>query len=190
SRQRTAPGPYALEAAIAAVHAEATDFAATDWPQIVVLYDLLQAVSPGPIVALNRAIAVGRCKGPSVGLQLLDRLSATPELARHRPYHVARAVTLEELGRHPEAGRAWEAVLDRTQIPTDQSYSDARLAAVEDRVTGSVCRTDGFPHGMRSALHLRRPPRAAHTADRSPMDRLMISALRTAPSIVRWCSAT
>lgn len=101
------PGPYSVQGAIAAVHAEAPDFASTDWRQIVALYDVLVILAPGPVVRMARAVAIGRRDGPEAGIAHLDELSADPALAEHHPFHEARAVTLELLGRPEEARRAW-----------------------------------------------------------------------------------
>lgn len=91
-------GTYAIQAAIAAVHAEADFFAATDWAQIAVLYGLLEAREPSPVVRLARAVAWGRAHGLADGLRRLDQLATDPVLGRLRAFHAARAVTLEELG--------------------------------------------------------------------------------------------
>lgn len=101
------PAPYTVQAAIAAVHAEAPDFAFTDWRQIVALYDVLLALTPGPVVRLARAVAIGRRDGPEAGIAHLNELSVDPALSEHHPFHEARAVTLEMLGRPEEARRAW-----------------------------------------------------------------------------------
>lgn len=122
------PGPHVIRAAIAAVHAEATEFGGTDWAQVVALYDLLFAVAPSPVVALNRAIAIGRLDGFQVGLRLLDELGGMPELQRHHPYHAARAVTLEELGRDAEAVAAWEAAADCATNPRELTYVKKRAS--------------------------------------------------------------
>lgn len=124
----TGLGPFAIQAAIAAVHAEATRFEFTDWAQIVALYDLLDLVAPSPIVRLNRAVAIGRRDGFEVGLQQLDRLAELPELTGHHPFHAARAVTLEELGRSVEAVAAWHVAAACTDSPVEQAYIAKRLS--------------------------------------------------------------
>lgn len=121
------PGPHSIRAAIAAVHAEAPHFEATDWAQIVALYDLLAAVTPSPVTTLNRAIAVGRLDGFQVGLKLLDGLSGLSELQRHHPYHAARAVTLEHLGRDTEAAAAWRSAVACDVSPREREYLTRRL---------------------------------------------------------------
>lgn len=97
--QRNRPGPYQIQAAINAVHADADTFDATDWPQIVTLYDQLMTLAPSPVVALNRAIAVAEVAGPATGLTLIDRL----DLGGYHPFHATRADLLRRLGRNTEA---------------------------------------------------------------------------------------
>ena len=89
------PGPYGVQAAIAALHDEAADVASTDWPQIVALYDVLLALAPSPVVALNRAVAVAMRDGPEAGLALLDELADEPRLRGYHPYPAARADLLQ-----------------------------------------------------------------------------------------------
>lgn len=116
------PGRFTLQAAIAAVHAEAPDVARTDWAQIVMLYGMLLRVSPGPVVRLGRAVAIGRRDGPEVGLSHLDALADDPELERHHPFHEARATTLEELGRPDDARRAWERAYELARNVAERDY--------------------------------------------------------------------
>nr|WP_243752939.1 DUF6596 domain-containing protein [Leucobacter ruminantium] len=125
-------GPYAIQAAIAAVHAEAESFTETHWDQIAVLYGLLEAHEPGPVVRLGRAVALGRARGPAVGLRLLDGLADDPALARFRPFHIARAVTLEELEDYPGAAAAYRRALE---IPGNDA-EDGYLAAALDGIVG------------------------------------------------------
>lgn len=124
-----APGPYAIEASIAAVHAESPTFAATDWDQLVALYDLLLAARPGPVVELGRAVAVGRCDGMDVGLAQLDSLADSPTLQRSHSFHAARAVTLEELGRDEEAATAWATAAECATSPNERAYAEIRRRA-------------------------------------------------------------
>lgn len=126
-------GPYAIQGAIAAVHAEAPTFAESDWEQIAVLYRMLAAVQPGPVVALSRAVALGRRDGPETGLRLLDDLSDEPALQRHHPYHSARAVTLELLDRTDEAARAWRAAIEVADSAAERAYLERRLDALTGR---------------------------------------------------------
>ena len=126
-------GPHVVQAAIAAVHAEAASFDDTDWGQVVVLYDLLRRIVPGPVVELNRAIAVGQLDGFQVGLRLLDRLGDSQEMQRYHPYHAARAVTLEGLERYPEAAAAWRAAGACTASPPEGAYITRRLTRLGRR---------------------------------------------------------
>jgi RNA polymerase sigma-70 factor, ECF subfamily len=111
--RRNQPGPYQLQAAINAVHADAPTFEATDWPQIVVLYDRLFAVAPTPVVALNRAIAIGEVRGPAAALALVDEL----DLDNYYAFHAARADLLRRLGQDSEAAVAYERAA--ALAPTD-----------------------------------------------------------------------
>ncbi|WP_328849094.1 sigma-70 family RNA polymerase sigma factor [Micromonospora zamorensis] len=106
-----APGPYGVQAAIAALHDEAADVASTDWPQVVALYDVLLSLVPSPVVALNRAAAVAMRDGPEAGLALLDELADEPRLRGHHPYPAARADLLRRLGRYDEAAAAYRSAL-------------------------------------------------------------------------------
>jgi RNA polymerase sigma-70 factor (ECF subfamily) len=107
------PGPYQLQAAINAVHADAGAIEETDWSQIVALYDQLLAVAPTPVVALNRAIAIGEVQGPAAALALVDEL----DLDNYHPYHATRADLLARLGRHSEAAAAYQHAV--AMAPTD-----------------------------------------------------------------------
>jgi RNA polymerase sigma-70 factor (ECF subfamily) len=110
---RNQPGPYQLQAAINAVHADAGTIEETDWSQIVALYDQLLAVAPTPVVALNRAIAIGEVHGPAAALALVDEL----DLDNYHPYHASRADLLRRLGRHSEAAAAYQRAA--AMAPTD-----------------------------------------------------------------------
>ncbi|MFI7003053.1 RNA polymerase sigma factor [Nocardia sp. NPDC050175] len=127
--RRNQPGPYQLQAAINAVHTDAPIAAATDWPQIVRLYDQLAALTPSPIVALNRAVAVAEVDGPDVALALLDEL----DLEKYYLYHAIRADLLERLGRTTEAAAAFDAALARTENAAEQAFLTRRRAAMTDR---------------------------------------------------------
>ncbi|MEV7109270.1 DUF6596 domain-containing protein [Streptomyces anulatus] len=105
-------GPYGVQAAIAALHDEATDVAATDWPQIVALYDVLRTLTPSPVVEVNRAVAVAMRDGPGAGLALLDALAGEPKLRAYPPYVVARGDLLGRLGRDGEAAAAYREALE------------------------------------------------------------------------------
>jgi RNA polymerase sigma-70 factor (ECF subfamily) len=120
-------GPYAIQAAIAAVHAEAADVATTDWPQVVALYDVLARITPSPVVQLNRAVAVAMRDGPQAGLAALDAL----ETDALRVYHLlpaARADLLRKLGRTTEAATAYQAALELTTNERERAYLSRRLA--------------------------------------------------------------
>jgi RNA polymerase sigma-70 factor (ECF subfamily) len=123
---RRPPGPYALQAAIAALHDEAVDVATTDWPQIVALYNLLVLVSPSPVVQLNRAVAVAWRDGPEAGLAALDAL----DFDALRGYHLfpaARADLLRRLGRNAEAEVAYRLALDLVENERERTFLVRRL---------------------------------------------------------------
>ena len=125
------PGPYALQAAIAAVHDEAVDAARTDWPQVVALYDVLARVAPSPLVELNRAVAVAMRDGPAAGLVLLDGLAGD---ARLRGYHLlpaARADLLRRLGRREEAAAAYRQALELVGNDPERAFLARRLAELD-----------------------------------------------------------
>jgi RNA polymerase sigma-70 factor (ECF subfamily) len=125
-------GPYGVEAAIAALHDEAADLATTDWPQIVALYDVLLTLTPSPVVALNRAVAVAMRDGPEAGLALLDELAGEPKLRGYHPYPAARADLLHQLGRHDEAAAAYREALELAATAPDRADLRRRLALAED----------------------------------------------------------
>ncbi|WP_308291616.1 DUF6596 domain-containing protein [Microbacterium sp. G2-8] len=122
-------GSYAIQAAIAAVHAEAGAFADTDWRQIAVLYRMLAAYEPGPMVRLGEAVARGRAAGLAEGIRLLDALAGDPALDRLRAFHVARAVTLDELGEHRAAADAYRRALRLPGNDAEGDYLQGLLAA-------------------------------------------------------------
>jgi RNA polymerase sigma factor (sigma-70 family) len=132
SLSRTAVGPYQLQAAIAAVHAEARRAEDTDWPQILALYELLERVAPNPMVTLNRSVAVGMARGPKAGLDLLKTLAEDERIAEHHRFHAIRAHLLELAG-DPTAARAGyqEAARRTTSLP-EQRYLEARAARLVD----------------------------------------------------------
>lgn len=117
------PGPYQVQAAIAAVHSDAPDAATTDWAQIVALYDLLWSMQATAVVALNRAIAVAERDGPEAGLELVDRLS----LEQYHLFHSTRGVLLERLGRTDEAAAANARALELTDNPAERELLARRL---------------------------------------------------------------
>jgi RNA polymerase sigma-70 factor (ECF subfamily) len=123
-------GPYTLQAAIAAVHANAAVPAATDWAQIVGWYDLLLRVMPTPVVELNRAVAVAMRDGPEAGLRLVDALLARGELENYHLAHSARADLCRRLGRTDEARAAYERALTLTHQGPERRFLERRLAAL------------------------------------------------------------
>ncbi len=108
------PGIYVIQAAIAAVHAEAPDWAATDWPQIAALYAELARHDPSPVVTVNRAVALGFAEGPEAGLALLDDAAADDRLDRYLPLHAARADLLRRAGDAAGADAAYAAAIALT----------------------------------------------------------------------------
>jgi RNA polymerase sigma factor (sigma-70 family) len=126
--RRRPPGRFALMAAIAAVHSEAPSWQDTDWAEVVALYDLLVRLWPSPVVALNRAVAVGFADGPSAGLAALDVLSAEPQLAGYGYLTAARADLLSRVGRIDEARRCYEEALLLTENTVERGFLADRLA--------------------------------------------------------------
>ncbi|GLI01639.1 RNA polymerase sigma factor [Phytohabitans aurantiacus] len=122
------PGPYAIQAAIAAVHDEAANVATTDWPQVVALYDVLRTIAPSPLVDLNRAVAVAMVYGPEAGLALLDELAADRRLAGYHLLPAARADLLRRLGRADEAATAYREALTLVGNEPERRYLERRLA--------------------------------------------------------------
>ena len=125
------PGPYALQAAIAALHAQAPRAEETDWPQIAALYGLLVRVQPTPVVELNRAVAVAMADGLERGLQLLERLSRCSDLERYHLLPAAQADLLRRLGRRAEAAEAYRRALELVTNEAERRYLHRRLAEVE-----------------------------------------------------------
>lgn len=124
-------GPYTLQAAIAAIHAEAPTPADTDWREIVGLYDLLLQAAPSPVVELNRAVAVAMGDGPAAGLTLVDELLARGELAQYHLAHAARADFCRRLGLLPEATAAYRRALDLAGQEPERRFLQRRLAELE-----------------------------------------------------------
>ncbi|MFD6068868.1 MULTISPECIES: RNA polymerase sigma factor [Amycolatopsis] len=125
------PGPYGVQAAIAALHDEAADVETTDWPQIVALYDVLMTLAPSPVVALNRAVAVALRDGPAAGLALLDELSGEPLLRGYPPFVIARADLLRRLGRTDAAATAYREAIALAPTEPERAHLRRRLAALE-----------------------------------------------------------
>jgi len=123
-------GPYQLQAAIAALHAEARDPAETDWPQIAALYRELARLNPSPVVLLNGAVAVAMSEGPGRGLALIDTLGASGELDRYHLFHAARADILRRLGSFEDAAEAYRRALALIGNDVERAYLERRLAAL------------------------------------------------------------
>jgi len=126
-------GPYALQGAIAAVHAEAPDAASTDWRQIVGLYDLLLRVAPSPIVELNRAVAVAMRDGPAAGLALVEELLARDELTTYLPAHAVRADLAFRLGHLNDARASWQRALALVRQDAERRYFERRLRELDEQ---------------------------------------------------------
>ncbi len=120
-------GPYTLQAAIAAVHAEAPSAAETDWRQIVALYNQLARIQPSPVVHLNRAVAIAECNGPEAGLGLIDILIERGELANYYLAHSARAELYRRLGKTAEAKSSYERALALTQQEPERQFLQDRI---------------------------------------------------------------
>jgi RNA polymerase sigma-70 factor, ECF subfamily len=129
------PGPYALQAAIAAVHDEAATVETTDWVQIVGLYDALRETAPSPVVELNRAVAVAMVHGPVYGLRLLDDLAGAG-LDQYHPLHAARGRLLDRLGRYREAARAYRRALEFVGNEPERAFLTRCLTTAEERALG------------------------------------------------------
>ena len=127
--RRNQPGPYQIQAAINAVHSDAPTSEATDWRQILQLYDHLATIAPGPIVALNRAIAVAEVEGPLTALALVEGLA----LERYYLFHAVRADLLRRLGRTSDAAHAYEAAIVRTENAAERNFLERSRQALEGR---------------------------------------------------------
>ena len=124
------PGPYTLQAAIAAVHAQAPTAVATDWPQIAALYGMLARVHPTPVVELNRAVAIAMAEGLEPGLALVDDLDRRGELAGYHLLPVTRAELLRRLGRHAEAAQAYRRALTLVSNEAERRHLERRLGEI------------------------------------------------------------
>ncbi|MGA9968069.1 MAG: RNA polymerase sigma factor [Terriglobales bacterium] len=131
---RGRPGPFALQAAIAAVHCQAARPEDTDWPQIVRLYDLLKRVQPSPIVSLNRAVAVAMADGPQPGLALIDTLAENNDLANYHLLHAARADLLRRLGSPVEAAESYLRALALVTNDSERRFLERRLRQVQSQI--------------------------------------------------------
>ncbi|NJL66623.1 MAG: RNA polymerase sigma factor [Microcoleus sp. SM1_3_4] len=126
---RGAPGPFAVQAAIAALHCRAARAEETDWPQIVGLYNLLERLQPSPIVSLNRAVAIAMVEGPQTAIALLDAIG--PELDSYHLFHAARADLLRRIGASAEAAQSYERALALVTNDSERRFLDRRLREVQ-----------------------------------------------------------
>jgi len=120
-------GPYSLQAAIAAVHAEAPNFASTDWEEVVGLYDVLSRVDPSPVIELNRAVAIAMRDGPEAGLALVDTILDRGDLADYHLAHSARADLCRRLGRTAEARTSYQRALELARQEPERRFLERRL---------------------------------------------------------------
>jgi RNA polymerase sigma-70 factor (ECF subfamily) len=127
--RRNQPGPFQLQAAIAAVHDDASTAAMTDWSQIVALYDQLYALRPNPVVALNRAIALAELRGAAAGLAAIAEIDAEL-LEAYQPYHAARADLLARAGHKTASVAAYDRAIGLTANPTERAFLDRQRAAL------------------------------------------------------------
>jgi RNA polymerase sigma-70 factor (ECF subfamily) len=127
------PGPYQLQAAIAACHAQAPSAASTDWREIALLYDRLGEIAPTPVVQLNRAVAVAMADGPAAGLAMVDELEQSPALSGYYLLWATRADLLRRLGRGDEAATAYQLALELAPTDTEQRFLRRRIAEVSRR---------------------------------------------------------
>lgn len=126
--RRGTPGSYQLQAAINAVHCAAPTAQDTDWPAILALYDQLYVLTPTPVVALNRAVAVAEVEGPAAGLAAIEGL----DLGAYHLFHATRADPLRRLGRTEDAHAAYAEARALTANPTEQAFLDAQRASLAD----------------------------------------------------------
>jgi RNA polymerase sigma-70 factor (ECF subfamily) len=127
--RRNQPGPFQIQAAIAAVHADAPTAESTDWSQIVSLYDQLYALRPNPVIALNRSVAVAELHGPAEGLAALAEIDPA-SLDNYQPYHAARADLLSRAGHHEEAVAAYDRAIELTTNPVELDFLVRQRAAL------------------------------------------------------------
>ena len=139
--RRDRPGPYQLQAAIQAVHCNADSFEATDWPQIVALYDHLLSVMPTPVVALNRAIAIGETEGPGAAITALDAIAA--DLDNYHLMHAARGTTLRRLGQRNAAKAAFERAAHLAAKEADRRFLEQQIEELVKDGTLRQHRSDG-----------------------------------------------
>jgi RNA polymerase sigma-70 factor (ECF subfamily) len=129
---RGGPGPFSVQAAIAALHCQATRHEETDWPQIVRLYEVLERVQPSPIVSLNRAVAIAMANDTQSGLAIIDQLAANGDLENYHIFHAARAELLRRSGVHEEAAKSYLRALELVTNDSERRYLQRRLREVRD----------------------------------------------------------
>ena len=125
------PGPFAVQAAISALHCRAARAEDTDWPQIVRLYDVLERLQPSPVVSLNRAVAVAMVNGPQPALAIVDRLAASSDLDSYHLLHAARADLLRRLGSAAEAAKSYRRALELVTNDSERRFLERRLREVQ-----------------------------------------------------------
>ncbi len=126
--RRKRPGPYQIQAAIAAVHGVSQSHAETDWREIAALYALLEKYQPSPVVTLNRAVAVAQVDGPRAALELLDVIGDSPDMQRYRYYHASRAAFLADLGDRSGARAAYERALLLTENQPERAFLEKKIS--------------------------------------------------------------
>ena len=131
----TTPGPFALEAAIAAEHCKAARAADTNWSRIVALYDVLQQLLPSPVVALNRAVAIAMARGPQLGLAMINEIAASGELEEYHLLHAARADMLRRLGANAQAAESYALALKLANNDSERRFLERRLREVRAPVS-------------------------------------------------------
>jgi RNA polymerase sigma-70 factor, ECF subfamily len=134
-------GPYTIQAAISAVHAEAATPSATDWNEIVGLYDILLRTDPSPVVELNRAVAIAMRDGPAEGVRLVDELFTRGELLDYRLAHAARADLCRRLGRFADARDSYERAIALTRQEPERRFLERQLADLPDATSARTKRT-------------------------------------------------
>jgi RNA polymerase sigma-70 factor (ECF subfamily) len=135
------PGPFAIQAAISALHCQAARAEDTDWPQIVRLYDLLERLQPSPVVSLNRAVAVAMASGPQAALEIVNRLAAAGELDNYHLFHATRADLLRRAGVPDEAARSYRRALELAANDSERRFLERRLQEVEAQAVGQTSRS-------------------------------------------------
>jgi RNA polymerase sigma-70 factor (ECF subfamily) len=128
---RNRPGPFGLQAAIAALHCQPERAEETDWPQIVRLYDLLERLQPSPVVSLNRAVAVAMADGPQPGLAIIEELAGEGDLDNYHLLHATRADLLRRMGRKEEAAKSYGQALALVTNDSERRFLEKRLREVQ-----------------------------------------------------------